>query len=448
MSRKKSEQATGLNVRVDAAELRDAACLLASMSGRAPRESCSSTRIKHASKTQIEVPTPGRMQFEVVGHGLTLAVMAGDKLPRTEARVRLDSALVNRPGRCTVPARDFSRLAAGLRDVATLEVGSLAQGAGGSPVLCADDDTGSYEFSLATGPDDENLLPLPDLALWTADVSHISEPFRAEAEQKATVAASEDSAAQAERVLKMPGLRWVELVERAAYCALDDETHPILTGLLLQAREGWQLTAVATDTYRLARYRLMLNDSVPDFKALVPVVPLRKWVGVTRREAECVMRLGTRHVTFVAGRYAFRATLVEGEYPDYEKVIPRDPALGYRIDAPAWKAALAALAPAAEADSWRVVLTDVLGGLCLSAGGELGQVRAKVPCCPASVLPGKAGFGAPTVYNLRYLQQASRSAKRTVSLATDGPLNAAQILVDDLTADQHLTVLMPMQIMK
>jgi hypothetical protein len=51
-------------------------------------------------------------------------------------------------------------------------------------------------------------------------------------------------------------------------------------------------------------------------------------------------------------------------------------------------------------------------------------------------------------YNLRYLQQASRSAKRTVSLATDRPLNAAQILVDDLTADQHLTVLMPMQIMK
>ena len=108
--------------------------------------------------------------------------------------------------------------------------------------------------------------------------------------------------------------------------ASSDESRPILTGVLMEAR-GDGLRLVATDSYRLA-----LRD-LPDAqvlsegqKVLVPSRALDELGRLLGPDREVTVRLGERDVSFVVGDDE-RATevtcrLLMGDFPSYETLIP------------------------------------------------------------------------------------------------------------------------------
>ena len=121
------------------------------------------------------------------------------------------------------------------------------------------------------------------------------------------------------------------LVERSAYATSDEPARPQLNGVLVQGTDK-QVTFVATDGHRLARaarkgaYAGLTREGV--------IVPARVLAAVAKFASEATspveLRIaeGRNHMGFATqvGEYQVQvfARLIEGQYPNYEQVIPKD----------------------------------------------------------------------------------------------------------------------------
>jgi len=104
--------------------------------------------------------------------------------------------------------------------------------------------------------------------------------------------------------------------------ASGDDSRPILTGVLLSAEEDG-LRLVATDSYRLA-VRSMPGTSVlaEGQKVLVPSRALNELSRVLPDEGEVTLRLGDRDAAFEIEGTRLVTRLIEGEFPNYQGLIP------------------------------------------------------------------------------------------------------------------------------
>lgn len=109
------------------------------------------------------------------------------------------------------------------------------------------------------------------------------------------------------------------------YAAATDEGRPVLTGIKL-IDEGDKTLFVATDGYRLSMYKvdLMLNKlsrSIIPAKALLEVVKLSS---DEKEEKEIQVGLaGERQAGFVVGDTTLLTRLIDGEYPNFGRIIPK-----------------------------------------------------------------------------------------------------------------------------
>ena len=110
-----------------------------------------------------------------------------------------------------------------------------------------------------------------------------------------------------------------------------DDTLPVLTGVLLDRDDRGHLVAAATDRYRLAVQEL--GDGVlPDgwTEALLPARDLRKLGRAFLRDARVELQLGEealsgeKLVTYRAGLRTLTSRLIEGGFPKYRGLIPKE----------------------------------------------------------------------------------------------------------------------------
>lgn len=106
-----------------------------------------------------------------------------------------------------------------------------------------------------------------------------------------------------------------------------DDNRPILTGVLLAA-EGEGLRLVATDSYRLAVVDLPGVSVLSSGKSvLVPSRALSELSKALGAGGEITLRLGERDASFSSGidgdaGIVLTTRLIEGEYPNYQGLIP------------------------------------------------------------------------------------------------------------------------------
>jgi DNA polymerase-3 subunit beta len=112
-------------------------------------------------------------------------------------------------------------------------------------------------------------------------------------------------------------------VAQVARAASAEDARPVLTGVSLEARPD-SLTAVATDSYRLAM-RTVPWDQPAETTALVP----RRALLEAQRAADAIggsvrLVLEDAQATFAFGDRRLTTRLVEGRYPDVRQLLPGD----------------------------------------------------------------------------------------------------------------------------
>jgi DNA polymerase III subunit beta len=109
-------------------------------------------------------------------------------------------------------------------------------------------------------------------------------------------------------------------LQQVVFAASNDETRPVLTGVLLHTIKG-ELFAAATDSYRLAEKRL--GGSKEELRVLVPASALHDLLRVLGDgDEEVQVTHDELQILFQAGDVELVTRLVEGKYPDYRKLIP------------------------------------------------------------------------------------------------------------------------------
>jgi DNA polymerase III subunit beta len=115
-------------------------------------------------------------------------------------------------------------------------------------------------------------------------------------------------------------------VPEVVFAAAVDEARPVLTGILTEFKAK-NLELVATDGYRLAHKSVSLSQT-GDFKALIPRRTLEEVLRlVGEGQAEEVLISSSEdqnQVIFKFGSTELSSRLIEGTYPNWEKIIPSE----------------------------------------------------------------------------------------------------------------------------
>ena len=110
-------------------------------------------------------------------------------------------------------------------------------------------------------------------------------------------------------------------LQQVVFAASSDETRPILTGVFIKTIEG-KLVMAATDSYRLAEKQL--GPQKQEIEILIPASAAQDLLRIIGDSEEDVkVTNNEQQVLFVVGDIELVTRLVEGAYPDYQKLIPK-----------------------------------------------------------------------------------------------------------------------------
>ena len=114
------------------------------------------------------------------------------------------------------------------------------------------------------------------------------------------------------------------LIERTSFAMAQQDVRYYLNGMLLEVNAGL-LRAVATDGHRLAMCSQPAGiEQVDRHQVIVPrkgILELARLL--TEQDGEVSISLGQHHIRATTGDFTFTSKLVDGKFPDYERVLPR-----------------------------------------------------------------------------------------------------------------------------
>jgi len=115
-----------------------------------------------------------------------------------------------------------------------------------------------------------------------------------------------------------------ELLHQVSFAMAVHDIRYYLNGILFVA-EGKQLSLVATDGHRLAFASATLDVEVPKQEVILPrktVIELQRLL--SDAEGAIEMQFASNQARFTFGGMQFVTKLVEGKFPDYNRVIPKN----------------------------------------------------------------------------------------------------------------------------
>ncbi|MDD4939281.1 MAG: DNA polymerase III subunit beta [Candidatus Omnitrophica bacterium] len=123
-------------------------------------------------------------------------------------------------------------------------------------------------------------------------------------------------------VLKIEQAVLKEMLALTSFAVSIDETRYILNGILFKISRD-NITLVATDGKRLAVIQRKLNKNTEkDLQIIVPLKTIQELSRNLQEEGEVSMLLGNNQALFDLGDVIIISRLIEGEFPDYQQVIP------------------------------------------------------------------------------------------------------------------------------
>ena len=110
------------------------------------------------------------------------------------------------------------------------------------------------------------------------------------------------------------------MIKQTLFSASKDESRPILTGVLFKC-ENKQLSMVALDGHRLAIRREQVENlpALPDF--VVPFKTLNELLKILEDDETIEIYPAKRFILFVFGDTKLYSRVIEGEYPNFERII-------------------------------------------------------------------------------------------------------------------------------
>ena len=236
--------------------------------------------VSGAVERKSTLPILGNILFDV--HGQSLTLTATDLELEMVAHAEIDNQ--GDDGKVTIPARKLLDICKSLPEGSMLNFN-------------AEDDSvklssGRSKYSLSTLPASD----FPNIEEWKGDVEF--------------------------KILKSELLR---LIESTHFSMANQDVRYYLNGMSIET-EGCEIRSVATDGHRLAICKIT-NESLalPARQVIVPRKGILEIIRLLDPVDEPIqVFLGSNHVRIIDNEFSFTSKLVDGRFPDYRRVLPRN----------------------------------------------------------------------------------------------------------------------------
>ncbi|WP_440877391.1 DNA polymerase III subunit beta [Thalassotalea sp. PLHSN55] len=236
--------------------------------------------VSGAVERKSTLPILSNILFEVSGQSLTLT--ATDLELEMVAYAQVDNH--GEDGKITIPARKLLDICKSLPDQSVLTFSSE------NDIIKIS--TGRSKYSLSTLP----ATDFPNIEQWKGDVEF--------------------------KLLKSELLR---LIESTHFSMANQDVRYYLNGMSIES-ENNEIRSVATDGHRLAICKIG-NESLA-LPARQVIVPRKGILEIIRLldpvDDEVQVFLGSNHIRIIDTEFSFTSKLVDGRFPDYRRVLPRN----------------------------------------------------------------------------------------------------------------------------
>jgi len=351
----------------------------------------------------VAATIPTRSTLPVLSNILVETVEGGLRVRGTDLDISVSiqtSADVERQGAITVPAKKVADIARELPD-APVEL----QSDGGRVALVC----GKAKFRLNSLPSDE-YPSFPEV------------PFS--------------------KGWKLRSGELQKLSAHTSFAVSNEETRPVLNGVLWQLR-GDEMRMVATNGHRLAKMVAKLSSTVTGDQDLI--VPPKALIQVERlfdAEDELQIAKSESHLGFKTARTEVYTRLIEGPYPNYEQVLPKDNDKECTANRAELTSAIKRVAIVASDQTHRVRLSFTADNLALAVQTpDLGEAEDELPVAYGGA-PLDIGFNAQYLLEvLRYIHTDD------VKIAMSAPERPATFQPVD-AEDEYVCLVMPLRLME
>jgi len=125
-------------------------------------------------------------------------------------------------------------------------------------------------------------------------------------------------------IINIPQKLLKEMISLTSFAVSHDETRYVLSGILFVIKDKY-IRLVATDGRRLAFMEKALQDkAAAEKKVIIPSKTLNELYRVLNDEGSVKIIFGENQVFFDIGSTKIISRLIEGEFPNYEQVIPKE----------------------------------------------------------------------------------------------------------------------------
>jgi DNA polymerase-3 subunit beta len=218
----------------------------------------------------------------------------------------------------------------------------------------------------------------------------------------------------------MPAGEMARLLSTCRHAMSDEQTRYYLIGVALQSRNGG-LVAVATDGHRLALTRSTLDmPGLPD--VIIPAPTVAAIIAACNGGGDARVEVSDTRIRVTVGAVTVASKLIDGTFPDYERVIPRDHDRLVTVDAGEMVAAVKRAMVAAPKGLGRPVKVAVNDGRMTVTGKDIAEGTKASADLPATGALHESGFQA------RYLLDAISAAASDRAEISTGDKGAPAIL--------------------
>ena len=178
---------------------------------------------------------------------------------------------------------------------------------------------------------------------------------------------------------KAPAKDLQKLIGHVAFAASTEESRPILNGVLWELRPE-RMRMVATNGHRLARMDVPTSPSgSAQADLIVPPKALEQIRRLFGADDAVEIARSENHLGFRAGGTQIFTRLIEGPYPNYEQVIPRENDKSATADKAAFTSALRRMSIVASDQTHRIRMAFANGSCKLSVQTpDLGEAQEEI----------------------------------------------------------------------
>jgi DNA polymerase-3 subunit beta len=234
-----------------------------------------------------------------------------------------------------------------------------------------------------------------------------------------------------------------KLIGHVAFAASTEESRPILNGVLWELRPE-RMRMVATNGHRLARMDVPTSETQGASQAdlIVPPKALEQIRRLFDTEETVEIARSENHLGFRTASTQIFTRLIEGPYPNYEQVIPRDNDKAATADKGALTAALRRMSIVASDQTHRIRMAFANGSCKLSVQTpDLGEAQEELNVSYEGD-PLEIGFNA--AYLLEILKYIPTDEVRMTFKAPERAATCEPVGWDDPAS--YLALVMPLRL--